>query len=141
MKRYVRKGIPLEHRAHVWLAVSGAQARLEQNPGYYQRLLQGEGRPELEEAIRTGGHAADQACEGRQPQGPGGSKSGCVPVIPALWLRQEDGKCESSLDSLAISCLKKRENPVKSWGFGSGQRSCVPLPSASQKQSTPTDLS
>ncbi|XP_012996914.1 growth hormone-regulated TBC protein 1 isoform X2 [Cavia porcellus] len=53
VKRYVRKGIPLEHRAHVWLAVSGAQARLEQNPGYYQRLLQGEGRPELEEAIRT----------------------------------------------------------------------------------------
>ncbi|XP_004631264.1 growth hormone-regulated TBC protein 1 isoform X1 [Octodon degus] len=54
VKRYVRKGIPLEHRAHVWLAVSGAQAWMERNPGYYQRLLQGEeGKSELEEAIRT----------------------------------------------------------------------------------------
>uniref|UniRef100_A0A8C2UVS4 Growth hormone-regulated TBC protein 1 n=1 Tax=Chinchilla lanigera TaxID=34839 RepID=A0A8C2UVS4_CHILA len=53
VKRYVRKGIPLEHRARVWLAVSGAQARMEQNPSYYQQLLQGEGKPDLEEAIRT----------------------------------------------------------------------------------------
>ncbi|KFO35033.1 Growth hormone-regulated TBC protein 1 [Fukomys damarensis] len=53
VKRYVRKGVPLEHRARVWLAVSGAQAQMEQNPGYYQQLLQGEGKPELEEAIRT----------------------------------------------------------------------------------------
>ncbi|XP_005366321.1 growth hormone-regulated TBC protein 1 isoform X1 [Microtus pennsylvanicus] len=53
VKRYVRKGIPLEHRARVWMAVSGAQAQMDQNPGYYHRLLEGEGSPSLEEAIRT----------------------------------------------------------------------------------------
>lgn len=37
------------------MAVSGAQAQMDQNPGYYHRLLEGEGSPSLEEAIRTGG--------------------------------------------------------------------------------------
>lgn len=54
MKRYIRKGVPLEHRARVWMGVSGAQARMDRNPGYYQRLLQGERSASLEEAIRTG---------------------------------------------------------------------------------------
>lgn len=54
MKRYIRKGVPLEHRAHVWMGVSGAQAQMDRNPGYYQRLLQGERSASLEEAIRTG---------------------------------------------------------------------------------------
>ncbi|XP_047576447.1 growth hormone-regulated TBC protein 1 isoform X3 [Lutra lutra] len=53
MKRYIRKGIPLEHRACVWMGVSGAQAQMDQNPGYYQHLLQGEHNDRLEEAIRT----------------------------------------------------------------------------------------
>uniref|UniRef100_A0ABK0LXV4 ADP-ribosylhydrolase like 1 n=1 Tax=Rattus norvegicus TaxID=10116 RepID=A0ABK0LXV4_RAT len=53
VKRYVRKGIPLEHRARVWMAVSGAQAQMDQNPGYYHRLLEGESSSRLEEAIRT----------------------------------------------------------------------------------------
>uniref|UniRef100_A0A8C9IR29 Growth hormone regulated TBC protein 1 n=1 Tax=Piliocolobus tephrosceles TaxID=591936 RepID=A0A8C9IR29_9PRIM len=53
VKRYVRKGVPLEHRARVWMALSGAQARMDQNPGYYHRLLQGERNPRLEDAIRT----------------------------------------------------------------------------------------
>uniref|UniRef100_A0A8C8ZUU9 Growth hormone-regulated TBC protein 1 n=1 Tax=Prolemur simus TaxID=1328070 RepID=A0A8C8ZUU9_PROSS len=53
LKRYVRKGVPLEHRAHVWMALSGAQARMDRNPGYYQRLLQGEGEPGLRDAIST----------------------------------------------------------------------------------------
>ncbi|XP_022358675.1 growth hormone-regulated TBC protein 1 [Enhydra lutris kenyoni] len=53
VKRYIRKGIPLEHRARVWMGVSGAQAQMDQNPGYYQRLLQGEHNDRLEEAIRT----------------------------------------------------------------------------------------
>uniref|UniRef100_A0A2K6FXR9 Growth hormone regulated TBC protein 1 n=2 Tax=Propithecus coquereli TaxID=379532 RepID=A0A2K6FXR9_PROCO len=52
-KRYVRKGVPLEHRARVWMALSGAQAQMDQNPGYYHRLLQGEGDPGLEEAVST----------------------------------------------------------------------------------------
>lgn len=53
VKRYVRKGIPLEHRARVWMAVSGAQARMDQSPGYYHRLLEGESSSSLDEAIRT----------------------------------------------------------------------------------------
>ncbi|XP_059233471.1 growth hormone-regulated TBC protein 1 isoform X4 [Mustela nigripes] len=53
VKRYIRKGIPLEHRARIWMGVSGAQAQMDQNPGYYQRLLQGEHDDRLEEAIRT----------------------------------------------------------------------------------------
>ncbi|XP_045833982.1 growth hormone-regulated TBC protein 1 isoform X3 [Meles meles] len=53
VKRYIRKGVPLEHRARVWMGVSGAQAQMDRNPGYYQRLLQGEHDDRLEEAIRT----------------------------------------------------------------------------------------
>nr|XP_025864686.1 growth hormone-regulated TBC protein 1 [Vulpes vulpes] len=53
VKRYIRKGVPLEHRARVWMGVSGAQAQMDQNPGYYHRLLQGERSDRLEEAIRT----------------------------------------------------------------------------------------
>nr|XP_045370701.1 growth hormone-regulated TBC protein 1 isoform X4 [Camelus bactrianus] len=53
VKRYIRKGIPLEHRARVWMGVSGAQAQMDRNPGYYQRLLEGERDDRLEEAIRT----------------------------------------------------------------------------------------
>lgn len=39
VKRYVRKGIPNEHRPLVWMAASGAQDQLDKNPGYYQSLL------------------------------------------------------------------------------------------------------
>nr|XP_030712549.1 growth hormone-regulated TBC protein 1 isoform X1 [Globicephala melas] len=53
LKRYIRKGVPLEHRARVWMGVSGAQAQMDQNPGYYLHLLQGEKDDSLEEAIRT----------------------------------------------------------------------------------------
>ncbi|XP_060039752.1 growth hormone-regulated TBC protein 1 isoform X2 [Erinaceus europaeus] len=56
LKRYIRKGVPLEHRARVWMGVSGAQAQLDQNPGYYHRLLQGHRDDSLEEAIRTDLH-------------------------------------------------------------------------------------
>ncbi|XP_074185661.1 growth hormone-regulated TBC protein 1 isoform X4 [Rhinolophus sinicus] len=53
VKRYIRKGVPLEHRARVWMGVSGAQAQMDRNPGYYHQLLQGERNDSLEEAIRT----------------------------------------------------------------------------------------
>ncbi|XP_028904391.1 growth hormone-regulated TBC protein 1 isoform X2 [Ornithorhynchus anatinus] len=56
VKRYVRKGVPNEHRALVWMVVSGAQAQMEQNPGYYQKLLQGQRNPKLVEAIHTDLH-------------------------------------------------------------------------------------
>ncbi|XP_025051899.1 protein ADP-ribosylarginine hydrolase-like protein 1 isoform X3 [Alligator sinensis] len=53
VKRYIRKGIPNEHRALIWMVVSGAQANMEQNPGYYHKLLEGEKNDKLLEAIRT----------------------------------------------------------------------------------------
>ncbi|MGH0151821.1 UNVERIFIED_CONTAM: hypothetical protein FKN15_063452 [Acipenser sinensis] len=53
VKRYVRKGIPNEHRSLIWMAASGAQAQLEQNPGYYRKLLEGERDPRLEDTIKT----------------------------------------------------------------------------------------
>lgn len=53
LKRYVRKGIPNEHRGLIWMAASGAQDQLEKNPGYYQSLLGAEHDPKLVETIRT----------------------------------------------------------------------------------------
>uniref|UniRef100_A0A8C3JMN1 Growth hormone regulated TBC protein 1 n=1 Tax=Calidris pygmaea TaxID=425635 RepID=A0A8C3JMN1_9CHAR len=53
VKRYIRKGIPNEHRALIWMIVSGAQTNMEQNPGYYHRLLEGEKNDKLVEAIKT----------------------------------------------------------------------------------------
>jgi len=54
VKRYIRKGIPNEHRALVWMIVSGAQTNMEQNPGYYHKLLEEEKNDKLVEAIKTG---------------------------------------------------------------------------------------
>uniref|UniRef100_A0AAY4C770 Growth hormone-regulated TBC protein 1 n=1 Tax=Denticeps clupeoides TaxID=299321 RepID=A0AAY4C770_9TELE len=56
VKRYVRKGVPKEHRTLVWMAASGAQDQLERNPGYYSSLLESEGDAKLEEAIRADIH-------------------------------------------------------------------------------------
>ncbi|XP_029353706.1 growth hormone-regulated TBC protein 1-A isoform X1 [Echeneis naucrates] len=53
LKRYVRKGIPNEHRALIWMAISGAQDKLEKNPGYYQSLVGAQHDPKLMETIRT----------------------------------------------------------------------------------------
>lgn len=54
MKRYVRKGIPNEHRPRIWMAASGAQDQLDKNPGYYQSLLRAHHDPKLVETISTG---------------------------------------------------------------------------------------
>lgn len=54
VKRYVRKGIPNEHRALIWMAASGAQDQLDKNPGYYQSLLIAHHDPKLVETICTG---------------------------------------------------------------------------------------
>lgn len=56
VKRFVRKGIPNEHRSMVWMYLSGAQAHMEQNPGYYRRLLEGEKNAQLVETIHTDLH-------------------------------------------------------------------------------------
>ncbi|XP_035038840.2 growth hormone-regulated TBC protein 1-A [Hippoglossus stenolepis] len=53
LKRYVRKGIPNEHRALIWMTASGAQDQLEKNPGYYQSLLGAKHDPKLVDTIRT----------------------------------------------------------------------------------------
>ncbi|XP_064615398.1 growth hormone-regulated TBC protein 1-A-like [Liolophura sinensis] len=39
VKRFCRKGIPSEHRASVWMCVSGAEDRRQTNPGLYPRLV------------------------------------------------------------------------------------------------------
>ncbi|KAM9408633.1 growth hormone-regulated TBC protein 1-A [Pholidichthys leucotaenia] len=53
LKRYVRKGIPNEHRTLIWMAASGAQEQLEKNPGHYQSLLGAQHDPKLVDTIRT----------------------------------------------------------------------------------------
>ncbi|XP_037548896.1 growth hormone-regulated TBC protein 1-A [Nematolebias whitei] len=53
LKRYVRKGVPNEHRALIWMAASGAQDQLEKNPGYYQSLLEAQHDSKLMETIKT----------------------------------------------------------------------------------------
>ncbi|XP_071397490.1 growth hormone-regulated TBC protein 1-A [Centroberyx affinis] len=53
LKRYVRKGIPNEHRALIWMAASGAQEQLEKNQGYYQSLLHAQHDPKLVDTICT----------------------------------------------------------------------------------------
>ncbi|KAM9447343.1 growth hormone-regulated TBC protein 1-A-like isoform 1-T2 [Salvelinus alpinus] len=58
VKRYVRKGVPNEHRAQIWMAASGAQEHLEKNPGYYHSLLGTEQQHDakLEETVRIDMH-------------------------------------------------------------------------------------
>ncbi|XP_030636595.1 growth hormone-regulated TBC protein 1-A [Chanos chanos] len=56
VKRYVRKGVPNEHRALIWMAASGAQQQLEKNPGYYHSLLEAQHDSKLVETIRTDLH-------------------------------------------------------------------------------------
>ena len=54
VKRYVRKGIPNEHRSTIWMVSSGAQEQLQSHPGFYQSLLAMEHDPKLEEVIHIG---------------------------------------------------------------------------------------
>lgn len=56
VKRYVRKGVPNEHRPLVWMVCSGAQEQMDRNPGYYQSLLDTHHEHKLEESIRTDLH-------------------------------------------------------------------------------------
>ncbi|XP_061743411.1 growth hormone-regulated TBC protein 1-A-like isoform X2 [Nerophis ophidion] len=53
LKRYIRKGVPNEHRAFIWMATSGAQNQLEKNPGYYQSLLAAQHDAKVVESIST----------------------------------------------------------------------------------------
>ncbi|XP_049269158.1 growth hormone-regulated TBC protein 1 [Rhipicephalus sanguineus] len=52
LKRYVRKGVPREHRKQVWMVLSGAAAMQIEQRGLYQSLLQQSRRPDLVETIQ-----------------------------------------------------------------------------------------
>lgn len=40
MKRYARKGVPRHLRSKVWMHYSGAQAKMNADPGLYKRCLE-----------------------------------------------------------------------------------------------------
>ncbi|XP_071476257.1 growth hormone-regulated TBC protein 1-A-like [Diadema antillarum] len=56
VKRYVRKGVPSEHRGLVWMNVSGAAKMKKKNIGLYQRLLEEPKDPEITEVINIDLH-------------------------------------------------------------------------------------
>ncbi|XP_041483035.1 growth hormone-regulated TBC protein 1-A-like [Lytechinus variegatus] len=56
MKRYIRKGIPSEHRGTVWMMVSGALKLKKKNPGLYQHLLDAPKDPDIVEVINIDLH-------------------------------------------------------------------------------------
>ncbi|PIK59536.1 putative growth hormone-regulated TBC protein 1-A [Apostichopus japonicus] len=51
VKRYVRKGIPNEHRGEMWMCVSKAKKLMDSNEGLYQRLLGQELDPSIQSEI------------------------------------------------------------------------------------------
>uniref|UniRef100_UPI00358FA834 growth hormone-regulated TBC protein 1 n=1 Tax=Myxine glutinosa TaxID=7769 RepID=UPI00358FA834 len=51
VKRFSRKGIPSSLRSVVWLAVSGAQARLDANPNYFSSLQAAEKSSALHDVV------------------------------------------------------------------------------------------
>ncbi|XP_015113809.1 growth hormone-regulated TBC protein 1 [Diachasma alloeum] len=53
IKRYVRKGIPGEHRGMVWLSVSGGEDLKNANPDLYQKLLNGPHNSQIADIIKT----------------------------------------------------------------------------------------
>ncbi|XP_058802813.1 growth hormone-regulated TBC protein 1-A [Phymastichus coffea] len=53
IKRYVRKGIPAEHRGLVWLSVSGGEELKNKSPNFYQQLLTGPHNPHVTDIIKT----------------------------------------------------------------------------------------
>ncbi|KAL0849916.1 hypothetical protein ABMA28_011845 [Loxostege sticticalis] len=53
VKRYVRKGIPSEHRPSVWMAISQAEKMREQHPDLYQKILDGPFEKELVDLVKT----------------------------------------------------------------------------------------
>ncbi|KAI8645446.1 rab-GTPase-TBC domain-containing protein [Parasitella parasitica] len=56
VSRYVRKGIPHAMRAKVWMHYSGANKKLQENPGQYLRLLETDAKSEHAEAIQKDLH-------------------------------------------------------------------------------------
>ncbi|CAB3359199.1 Hypothetical predicted protein [Cloeon dipterum] len=52
-KRYIRKGIPKEHRGLVWMAVSGAEKAKREQPHLYRERLKGQINEEVLSCIKT----------------------------------------------------------------------------------------
>lgn len=65
------------------MGVSGAQAQMDRNPGYYHQLLQGERNDSLEEAIRTG-DVQYPSLGWMAAQAGGGGGGGGVDIIPQI---------------------------------------------------------
>ncbi|GLV41395.1 uncharacterized protein CBL_06625 [Carabus blaptoides fortunei] len=53
LKRYVRKGIPSEHRRQFWMFISGAQALRNDNPELYTKLRQLSPKQSIVDTIKT----------------------------------------------------------------------------------------
>ena len=39
LERFVKKGIPMKYRSQVWMAISGAKLKKDENPDLYNKLL------------------------------------------------------------------------------------------------------
>ncbi|KAI8430149.1 hypothetical protein MSG28_000535 [Choristoneura fumiferana] len=53
VKRYVRKGIPSEHRPSVWMAISGADKMKDQSPDLFHKILDSPFEKELVDLVKT----------------------------------------------------------------------------------------
>ncbi|XP_033122208.1 growth hormone-regulated TBC protein 1-like [Anneissia japonica] len=127
VKRYVRKGIPGEHRADVWMVVSGASFHMSNNTGLYQRLLNGPKDPKLCETIQIDLHRTfpenifycNDAAESKRPSlqnvltayghhNPAVGYCQGMNFITALMLVivQDEEKCFFLLDALLGSLLE-----------------------------------
>ncbi|KAM6985099.1 growth hormone-regulated TBC protein 1-A-like [Aplochiton taeniatus] len=56
VKRFVRKGVPNQHRVRIWMVASGAQEQLDKNPGYFHSLIGMDHDTKLSETIHTDIH-------------------------------------------------------------------------------------
>lgn len=53
VKRYVRKGVPSEHRPAVWMTISSAEKMKEQFPDLYHKILDAPFEKELVDLVKT----------------------------------------------------------------------------------------
>lgn len=53
LKKYIRKGIPNEHRKHIWLYISGADQLASRNPELYSLILHLTPKKSITEVIKT----------------------------------------------------------------------------------------
>lgn len=53
LKRYIRKGVPGEHRKEIWLYVSGAESMMNSKPELYSLLRQLTPKQNIIEVVKT----------------------------------------------------------------------------------------